>query len=144
MPMRILALDVGDRRIGVATCDELEIVASPREVLRRDGHEIERVARMVDELGIGLVVVGMPYDTEGKIGPQAKKVVGFIEQLRERLAVPVAEWDEHLSTWEAETLLIEANERRAARRRVVDKLAAAIILRSFLEHRHAQRGGEEA
>jgi putative Holliday junction resolvase len=113
-------------------------------VLRRDGHETERVARIVDELGVGLVVVGMPYDAEGKIGPQAKKVVRFVDQLRERLTVLVAEWDEHLSTWEAETLLIEAKERRAARRRVVDKLAAAIILRSFLEHRHAQRGaGQE-
>src|SRR2546423_13885319 len=128
--MRILALDVGDRRIGVATCDELEIVAAPREVLRRDGQELERVTRLVDELGGGMVVVGMPYDAEGEIGPQAKKVAGFIDQLRKPLAVPIVEWDEHLSTWEAETLLIEAKERRAARRRVVDKLAAAIILRS--------------
>jgi putative Holliday junction resolvase len=133
--MRILALDVGDRRIGLATCDELEIVASPRAVLRRDGRELEALERWVGEEEIGLVVVGMPYDSEGKLGPQAQKVVRFMEGLRQRLAVRVVEWDEHLSTWEAEQMLIEAGKRRAERRRVVDKLAAAVILRSFLDHR---------
>jgi putative Holliday junction resolvase len=134
--MRILALDVGDRRIGLATCDELEIVASPRAVLRRDGRELEALERWVSEEEIGLVVVGMPYDSEGKLGPQARKVARFVEGLRQRLAVRVVECDEHLSTWEAEQMLIEAGTRRAERRRVVDKLAAAVILRSFLDHRH--------
>ena len=134
--MRIMALDVGDRRIGVAISDELEIVASPREVLRRNGQELNAIERLVHQEEIGLVVIGMPYNAEGEIGPQAKKVVHFQEQLRQRLAVPLVEWDEHLSTWEAETILIEAGERRADRRRVVDKLAAAVILRSFLDHRH--------
>jgi len=133
--MRIMALDVGDRRIGVATCDELEIVAAPREVLRRDGRELDALERRVGEEEVGLVVVGMPYNAAGEIGPQAQKVVRFVEALRQRLAVPVVEWDEHLSTWEAESLLIEAGQRPAARRRVVDKLAAAVILRSFLDHR---------
>ena len=134
--MRILALDVGDRRIGLATCDELEIVASPRAVLRRDGRELDALERWINEEEIDLVVVGIPYNSEGEIGPQAAKVVRFVESLRQRLRVPVVEWDEHLSTWEAEQLLIEAGERRAERRRVVDKLAAAVILRSFLDHRH--------
>jgi putative pre-16S rRNA nuclease len=134
--MKILALDVGDRRIGVATCDELEIAASPRAVLRRDGQELEALERWVSEEEIGLVVVGIPYNSEGEIGAQAAKVVRFVEGLRQRLGVPVVECDEHLSTWEAEQLLIEAGERRAERRRVVDKLAAAVILRSFLDHRH--------
>ena len=134
--MRILALDVGDRRIGLATCDELEIVSSPRAVLRRDGRELDALERWINEEEIDLVVVGIPYNSEGEIGPQAAKVVRFMESLRQRLSVPVVEWDEHLSTWEAEQLLIEAGERRAERRRVVDKLAAAVILRSFLDHRH--------
>jgi putative holliday junction resolvase len=133
--MRILALDVGDRRIGLATCDELEIVASPRAVLRRDGRELDALEQWVREEEVGLVVVGMPYNSAGEIGPQAQKVVRFMEALRQRLAVPVVEWDEHLSTWEAEQVLIEAGERRAERRRVVDMLAAAVILRSFLDHR---------
>jgi putative Holliday junction resolvase len=138
--MRILALDVGDRRIGLASCDELEIVAAPREVLRRSGREMETIAQLVREEEIGLVVVGMPYNEEGELGPQAQKVARFIQELRPRLEVPVVEWDEHLSTWEAERILIEAGERRAARRRVIDKLAAAVILRSFLEQRHQQGG----
>lgn len=139
--MRIMALDVGDRRIGVATCDELEIVATPREVLRRDGREIEALVRWVREEEIGLVVVGMPYDTEGEIGPQARKVQQFLSSLRDQLPVPALEWDEHLSTWEAETMLIEAGRRRGERRQVVDKLAAAVILRSFLEHRRQAGAG---
>jgi putative Holliday junction resolvase len=138
--MRILALDVGDRRIGLANCDELEIVAVPREVLRRNGQEVETIARMVREEEIGLVVVGMPYNQEGEIGPQARKVTRFMEELRPRLEVPMVEWDEHLSTWEAETMLIEAGERRTVRRRVIDKLAAAVILRSFLDQRSEHRG----
>jgi putative holliday junction resolvase len=136
-----MALDVGDRRIGVATCDELEIVATPREVLRRDGREIESLERWVRDEEIGLVVVGMPYNAEGEIGPQARKVQQFLLSLRERLEVPVREWDEELSTWEAETMLIEAGERRGQRRKVVDKLAAAVILRSYLDHRQHSGAG---
>ncbi len=131
--MKMMALDVGDRRIGVATCDEFKIVATPREVLRRDGRELERIERWVRDEEIGHVVVGIPYNEAGEIGPQAQKVMQFLEQLRAKLTVPVVEWDEHLSTWEAETFLIERHERRAARRRVIDKLAAAVILRSYLD-----------
>ena len=72
---------------------------------------------------------------EGEIGPQARKVQQFVAPLRERLGVPIEEWDEHLSTWEAESMLIEAGKHRSQRRRVVDKLAAAVILRSYLDHR---------
>ena len=115
--MKIMGLDVGDRRIGVATSDELEIIASPREVLKRDGGELERLVRIVREEGFDLVVVGMPFDSEGQIGPQARKVLVFMEQLSQHLSVPVVEWDEHLSTWEAECMLIEARQRRAERRR---------------------------
>jgi putative Holliday junction resolvase len=137
-----MALDVGDRRIGVATCDELEIVASPRTVLRRDGRELEALERLVIEEEIALLVVGMPYNAEGERGPQAQKVLQFLQRLRERLPVPIVEWDEHLSTWEAETMLIEAGERRADRRRVIDKLAAAVILRSFLDRQRETGDGQ--
>jgi putative Holliday junction resolvase len=133
--MKIMGLDVGDRRIGVATCDPLEIVASPREVVKRNGHELEFLERFVRDEEIERVVVGMPYDEEGQIGPQARKVQKLLNQLQERLSVPVVEWDEHLSTWEAESVLIDAGQRRAERRRVVDKLAAAVILRSYLDRR---------
>ena len=139
--MRIMALDVGDRRIGVATSDELEIVATPREVLRRDGREMERLAEWVKTEEIGLVVVGMPFNAAGERGPQAQKVMRFIELLRPRLDVPIEEWSEELSTWEAETMLIEAGRRREQRRQVVDKLAASVILRSYLDHRRGSETG---
>src|SRR5690242_20238535 len=103
-----MALDVGDRRIGVATSDELEIVASPRDVLRRDGRELDRLQAWVQSEEIALVVVGMPYNAEGERGPQAQKVMAFLQQLQDRVPVPIVEWDEHLSTWEAETMLIES------------------------------------
>jgi putative Holliday junction resolvase len=80
----------------------------------------------------------MPYNEEGQIGPQARKVQAFMNQLRQRLDVPVVEWDEHLSTWEAEGVLIAAGRRRAERRQVVDKLAAAVILRSYLDRQRDQ------
>jgi putative holliday junction resolvase len=133
--MKIMGLDVGDRRIGIATCDPLEIVASPREVVMRNGRELEFLECFVRDEEIERVVVGMPYDEEGQIGPQARKVQTLLNQLRERLSVPVVEWDEHLSTWEAESVLIDAGRTRAERRRVVDKLAAAVILRSYLDRR---------
>jgi len=139
--MKIMGLDVGDRRIGVATSDPLEIVASPREVVKRDGRELDFIERLVREEEIERVVVGMPYNEEGEIGPQARKVLAFVNQLRGRLSIPVDEWDEHLSTWEAESVLIEAGRRRAERRRVVDKLAAAVILRSYLDHRRERESG---
>jgi putative holliday junction resolvase len=91
--MKIMGLDVGDRRIGIATCDPLEIVASPREVVMRNGRELEFLECFVRDEEIERVVVGMPYDEEGQIGPQARKVQTLLNQLRERLSVPVVEWD---------------------------------------------------
>jgi putative holliday junction resolvase len=88
-------------------------------------------------------VVGMPFNAAGERGPQAQKVMRFIEQLRPRLDVPIEEWSEELSTWEAETMLIEAGRRRAERRQVVDKLAASVILRSYLDHRRESETGSE-
>ena len=133
--MKIMALDVGDRRIGVATCDELEIVVTPRLVLRRDSREIDALVRLARDEEIDLVVAGMPFNAQGERGPQAQKVMQFLEVLRPRLPAPLVEWDEHLSTWEAEEMMIQAGKRRAERRKVIDQLAAAVILRSFLEHR---------
>ena len=141
--MRICALDVGDRTVGVAVSDPLEITANPREVLRRDGKELERLADMVSSEGIEHVVVGMPYTLRGEIGPQAQKVLEFVKLLEARLPVPVDTWDERLTTVEAEKMLIAGGARRAERRRVVDKLAAMLILRSYLAHR-AEKACDDA
>lgn len=133
--MRIMGLDVGDKTVGVAISDELEIAASPRTVLPRDGREWAAVARMAEEEEVGEIVVGMPISLSGQSGPQAEKVVGFITTLRARVPVPVREWDERLSTAEAERVLLAADASRARRRRVIDKLAATLILQSYLDRR---------
>src|SRR5436190_1831139 len=129
--MKIMALDVGDRTIGVATSDELEISATPRVVLARNGREMEEIQRIVTGEGVEEIVVGMPVSLGGFLGPQAEKVIAFIEALRRHIEVPVRTWDERLSTVEAERVLLEADTSRARRRRVIDKVAATVILEGY-------------
>jgi len=139
--LRIMALDLGEKTVGVAVSDELELTANPRGVLRRDGSEMEQVLRLIDEESVGELVVGLPVSMSGESGPQAEKAREFAEQLAARTTVPVRTWDERLSTREAERALIAADVRRARRRRVIDSIAAALILESYLRFR-ALRGGE--
>ena len=132
---RIVALDVGDRTIGVAASDELGITANPVRTIRR-GASVKADLREVEALLLGLeaskVVVGIPLDAEGNEGPQAAKVKDFSERLAKRLRIPVIYWDERFSTAEAEESLIEMGASRARRRKVIDKMAAAVILESYL------------
>jgi putative pre-16S rRNA nuclease len=130
--MRVMALDVGEKTVGIAVSDELGITASPRETLRRDGAEQERLSDIVRREEIGEVVVGLPISLNGTLGASADMVLGFVGQLRERLTIPVVTWDERLTTAEAEKMLIGANVRRAKRRQVIDQIAATLILQSYL------------
>jgi putative Holliday junction resolvase len=136
--MRTMALDVGDKTVGIAMTDELGITASPRETLRRDGTELDRLLRTIGDEGVGEVVVGLPISLNGTLGPSAQKVLQFVEELRSRLAdreVPVETWDERLTTAEAEKMLIAADTRRAKRRQVIDQIAATLILQGYLRKR---------
>jgi putative pre-16S rRNA nuclease len=141
--VKIMALDVGDRTIGVATCDELEISATPRVVLPRNGREMEELERLVTGEGVEEIVVGMPVSLGGFLGPQAEKVGAFIEAVRRRIDVPVCSWDERMSTVEAERVLLEADTSRARRRRVIDKVAATVILEGYLRYRALHRENSE-
>jgi putative Holliday junction resolvase len=134
-----MGLDVGEKTVGVAISDELEISASPRIVLRRDGREWAEVARLVQEEEVGEVVVGMPVSLSGERGPQAEKVARFVETLRARVPVPVQVWDERLSTVAAERVLLDADASRARRRQVIDKVAAAVILQGYLDFRKREK-----
>jgi len=138
-----MALDVGDRTIGVAMSDELEITASPRVVLARNGREMAEIQRMVSEEDVQEIVVGMPVSLGGFLGPQAEKVSAFIEALRRHVAPPVRAWDERMSTVEAERVLLEADTSRARRRRVIDNVAATVILEGYLRYRALQREDPE-
>jgi len=140
--MRTIGLDVGDKTIGVAMSDEIGITAIPVTVISRTGSlkkEIGEIRRLVEENGVGCIVVGMPFMLDGTMGIQAQKVEAFVEELRRRLKVPIATWDERLTTSEVERILIASDESRMKRKKVIDKLAAAVILRSYMDSRGQSR-----
>jgi len=133
---RIVALDVGDATVGVAASDELNITANPVRVIRR-GQSIKADLRAVEELLAELdaskVVVGLPLNAEGEEGPQAAKVRDFHTRLARRLRIPVELFDERFSTADAADILIEMDTSRAKRRKIIDKMAAAVILEGYLK-----------
>jgi putative Holliday junction resolvase len=135
--MRFMGLDVGDRRIGIALSDEGASIASPRETLERKGtgKDVARLAELARREDVREIVVGMPFSLDGSMGPQAEKVTRFVEALRGAVELPVVTWDERLSTKGAERALLEADLSRSKRKSVVDRLAAALILQSYLDAR---------
>lgn len=138
--MRLLGLDVGDVRIGVAVCDSLEIAAFPVGLVRRVGslkRDVAAVAALATEQEAEGIVIGLPLSLDGEVGPQAQKTQGFAKALANFLPMPVVLWDESLSSVEAEELLIAQGVSRAKRRERVDQTAAALILESYLAHRRA-------
>lgn len=134
--MRIMGLDVGDKTIGVAISDALGLTAQGLEVIRRaenSEQDFKRLKQLVKAHGIAKIVVGLPRNMNGTLGPQGEKVLAFIRELRQFLQLPVETWDERLSTAEAERLLISADISRRKRRKIIDKMAASIILQGYLD-----------
>jgi len=135
-PPRFLALDIGNRRIGVAVSDELGLTAQPvltlerRRNMREDLRSLGRLAR---KYGVVAIVVGNPVHLSGDVSPQAKKTQAFAAQLGELTGLPIHLWDERLTTREAHQILYEAGHARQQHRRVVDQVAATLILQSFME-----------
>lgn len=132
---RIIGLDVGDVRIGVAISDELEITAQGLQTIRRKRVEedIDSIKKIIELNDVGTIVVGLPKMMNGTIGIQAQKVIDFTDILRTKVNIPVFFWDERLTTAEVNRRLIEAGVRRNKRREVVDKLSAQLILQGFLD-----------
>src|SRR4249919_694955 len=135
--MRILALDHGTKRIGVAVSDELKLIAQPLEFVPAEPFPalLARLKALLAEKEVELVLVGMPRNMNGTYGPAAAKVEEFITQLREVIGVPIKTWDERLTSAQANRYLIEGNVRREKRNEKVDQMAAAILLQSFLDSR---------
>lgn len=133
--MRVMALDVGEKTVGVAVSDPLGMFATPRETLKRDGLELEKLLRLIADEEIGEVVVGMPLSLNGTRGPSAEMAQKFADLLTQRASVPVSTFDERLTTAQAERVLIAADTRREKRKKVIDQVAAAIILEGFLRFR---------
>ena len=134
MSGRLLGLDVGDRRIGIAVSDETQLIATPHSVYTRVGYgpDCRHIARLYGELGCVGVVSGLPLNMDGTAGFQAEKVRAFAAKLEEA-GLPVAFQDERLSTVSAHEALIEGGMRREARKGTVDKVAAAVILQQYLD-----------
>lgn len=133
--MRALALDVGDRRVGVAVSDPLGLLARPLTVIRRRSRaeDFRAIAALVEEHEAARVIVGHPLEMHGEVGPQARRVERYAAGLAEHLSVPIVLWDERLSTVEAERILHEAGESSRQYRGRIDAVAAAVILQSYLD-----------
>ena len=135
MQVRILGLDLGDKTIGVAVSDALGYTAQGLKVIKRQNlaNDLKELNKIIADYQIGKIVVGLPRNMDGSIGPQAKKVYRFIELLGAEFGLPIISVDERLTTKAAEAILLEGNLRRAKRKRVIDKIAASIILQGYLD-----------
>lgn len=132
---RILALDHGTRRIGVAVSDELRIIAQPLEYIPAEPFVdfVKRLKEILRDKEVELILIGMPRNMDGSYGPAAQKVQEFIAALKHEIPVPFKALDERLTTVQAQRSLLQANVRRNQRKEKVDKTAAAILLQSYLD-----------
>jgi putative Holliday junction resolvase len=141
--VRVLALDLGSKRIGVAVSDPGETIASPDRVVQRSGsraRDHRAIADLVKEWEAELLVIGLPLSLSGKDGPAARATREEVAEIADALSVPVELHDERLTTVTASRTLQEAKMTADARRRVVDKVAAAVLLQSWLDERASRRG----
>ena len=161
LPGRIMALDLGDRRIGIALTDPLGYTAQPLMTLYRKAPraDLKSIARLIRKHGVTEVIVGRPLHLSGELSPRARKAEEFAQALHAEAAVPVRLWDERLSTWEAHQLLDQTSAHSAARKparptakqaaaarqsrdRIIDQVAAVLILESYMQSH--KEGGERS
>ena len=133
--MRILAIDHGTKRVGIAISDEMKMIAQPLEFIPAEPFDrfLARLQELLCQKEVELILVGMPRNMDGSYGPAALKVEEFISALRSNTIVPVKTWDERLTSVQANRLLIQGNVRREKRKEKVDQMAAAILLQSYLD-----------
>lgn len=143
---RVLGLDVGSRRIGIAISDPLGITAQGLETLHRQNKRLdfEKLEKIVREYGVTQIVVGLPLRMSGLEGTQAEKMQLFAEELRKRFQLPVHLWDERLTSAQANRLLRETEMSIKRRGEVVDQMAAVLILQSFMDSRGRDPGHGES
>jgi len=133
--MRILGIDYGHKRLGLALSDEGETLASPLSVYQRRGEkqDLTYLTRLVEEKKVGRIVAGLPRNMDGSLGEMANEVLAFVETLKKKTDLPIDTFDERLTTAEAERVLIQANLSRKRRKTLKDSLAAVLILQGYLE-----------
>jgi putative Holliday junction resolvase len=133
--MRILALDVGEKNIGLAISDELGYIAQGFASLKHESKDksFHTIANIAKEQSVKEIVVGMPINLDGSLGKKAKEVAIFVEELKKKINIPIKIWDERFSSLQAEKVMLEADMSRKKRKRNVDKLAAQLVLQSYLD-----------
>lgn len=143
--MKIMAVDFGDTRTGLAACDRTEFLASPLGTIVERNFDLcaQKVAHMAKEYEIKMIVVGYPKNMNGSIGPRAEKCSLFADKLRELTGLPVELWDERATTIEATTYLNATDTRGKKRKEVIDTVAATIILESYLKYRENKKKSGE-
>jgi len=134
-----LALDIGDRRIGLAVGNDQAGLARPRGILTRRSRreDFETIARAMQEVGADALLVGLPLNMDGSEGLQARKVRNYIRKLQQQLSSPIIFWDERLSSFVADQIIRQNKRRRGSKHN--DDIAAAAILQSYLDHLRAER-----
>jgi putative Holliday junction resolvase len=133
--MKVLGLDIGEKRIGIAVSDALRCTAQGLTVLNRSGvaDDIGVIKELIKTSQVSEVVVGLPKNMDGSLGEGARKVLSFVSKLEEALSVPIVLWDERWTTVAATRMLLQADVTRKKRRKVVDKVAAVLILQGYLD-----------
>ncbi len=134
--MRILSMDVGDRRIGMAVSDTLGWIAQgiPTLERRNSKYDLDKIKEVINEYQPDSIVIGLPRNMNGTLGPQGEKVMAFAEELKSHLGVDIVYWDERLTTVSAHKAMIESDMSRRKRKKKVDQVAAVLILQSYLDY----------
>ncbi len=140
--MKILALDIGTVRIGIATSDIMEIIASAYETYRRKNlsEDVKYIAKLVSNLSVGEIVIGLPLKLDGTAGQSVEMAKTFGAELEKIVSCPIIYQDERLSTVSAERILIESGMRREKRKDKIDSVAATIILQTYLDKKSFKKG----
>jgi len=136
-----MGLDIGLKTIGIAMSDELGLTAQGLKTIIRKGLEedFSEISQLISQFRVETIVVGLPINMNGTLGKQAEIVLHWIKDLEERISIPVVTWDERLSTVEANRTLLQADLSRAKRKKVIDKLAASLILQGYLNQTRSRK-----
>ena len=137
---RLLGLDIGERRIGVAISDEMGMIASPLMTVQTSGNVVEEMRSLIVKYNVARIVVGLPIGLSGREGPQARIVRGVADQLAKSLEIDIVYSDERMSSAVAEQALISQKTRRDKRKQHIDNMAAAVILQGYLDEQRWKAG----
>lgn len=140
---RVLCLDLGEKRIGVALSDEFRTIARGLGTIEVNGKEHEKIKQLVIQNNVGKIVYGVPLRNDGSLSPKAEKMLSIITRLKTIIKVEFIPWDERMTTIEAENILLMADLSRKKRKKVRDKLAAQIILQSYLDSLYLKQKATE-